>query len=209
MLTWRVQRATSRGTNLPRTDSRTTNVGGSIISEALCQATGFSREDLAPRYVRLGDAGETAYEVVTEARHGIQVPGISLIETESIITRLSETRGIRNKTALLAAVLHQASPLEAKYLVKLLAGDLRIGLREGLVEDAIARCFARPLADVAHANMLLGDIGETAVLARKSDLRNIEMRLFHPIKFMLGNAGGRPFRHRPHNARGVFCRRQV
>src|SRR5687767_8524027 len=51
-------------------DSRTTNVGGSIISEALCQATGFSMEDLAPRYVRLGDAGETAYEVVKEAKHG-------------------------------------------------------------------------------------------------------------------------------------------
>lgn len=166
-------------------DSRTTNVGGSIISEALCQATGFRMEDLAPRYVRLGDAGETAYEAVKEAKHGIQPPAITLAETESIITRLSETRGTRNKTALLATVLHQASPLEAKYLVKLLVGDLRIGLKEGLVEDAIARCFARPLPDVAHANMLLGDIGEAAVRARNSDLRNIEMRLFHPIKFML------------------------
>ena len=166
-------------------DSRTTNVGGSIISEALCQATGFGMEDLAPRYVRLGDAGETAYEAVKEAKHGIQLPAITLAETESIITRLSETRGTRNKTALLATVLHQASPLEAKYLIKLLAGDLRIGLKEGLVEDAIARCFARPLPDVAHANMLLGDIGEAAVRARKSDLLNIEMRLFHPIKFML------------------------
>jgi DNA ligase-1 len=166
-------------------DSRTTNVGGSIISEALCQATGFSMEDLAPRYVRLGDAGETAYEVVKEAKHGIQVPAITLAETESIITRLSETRGTKNKTALLATVLHQASPLEAKYLVKMLAGDLRIGLKEGLVEDAIARCFVRPLTDVAHANMLLGDIGEAAIRARTNDLRNIEMRLFHPIKFML------------------------
>ena len=173
------------GHQFASSDSRTTNVGGSIISEALCQATGFSRDDLAPRYVRLGDAGETAYEVVTEAKHGLQVPGITLVETESVITRLSETRGSRNKTALLAAVLHQASPLEAKYLVKLLVGDLRIGLKEGLVEDAIARCFARPLPDVAQANMLLGDIGEAAVRARKSDLHNIEMRLFHPIKFML------------------------
>jgi DNA ligase 1 len=166
-------------------DSRTTNVGGSIISEALCQATGCSMEDLAPRYVRLGDAGEAAYEAVNEAKHGIQLPAITLAETESVITRLSETKGTRNKTALLATVLHQASPLEAKYLVKLLAGDLRIGLKEGLVEDAIARCFGRPLPDVGHANMLLGDIGEAAVRARNSDLRNIEMRLFHPIKFML------------------------
>jgi DNA ligase-1 len=69
--------------------------------------------------------------------------------------------------------------------VKLLAGDLRIGLREGLVEDAIARAFEKSLADVAYANMLLGDIGETAVRARASDLRAVGMRLFHPIKFML------------------------
>ncbi|MCM3873888.1 MAG: ATP-dependent DNA ligase [Pyrinomonadaceae bacterium] len=166
-------------------DSRTTNVGGSIISEALSQATGFSSEDLAPRYVRLGDAGETAYEVVKEAKLGTQAPGITLTETESLISRLSETRGTRNKTTLLAAVLHRASPLEAKYLVKLLVGDLRIGLKEGLVEDAIARCFSMPLPEVAQANMLLGDIGEAAVRARKNELANIEMRLFHPIKFML------------------------
>lgn len=165
-------------------DSRTTNVGGSIISDALSQATGFSIEDLLPRYVRLGDAGEAAYEVVKEAKF-VRQPVLTLAEMESIIARLSETKGTRNKTALLAAVLHEATPLEAKYLVKLLVGDLRIGLREGLVEDAIARCFDRPLETVAHANMLLGDIGEAAIRARKGDLQNIQMRLFRPIKFML------------------------
>src|SRR5687767_3490559 len=173
------------GHQFAQNDSRTTNVGGSTIGEALSQATGLSSEELAPRYVRLGDAGDTAFEAVTEAKHGIQIPTITLAETESIIARLSETRGTRNKIALLATVLHQASPMEAKYLIKLLAGDLRIGLREGLVEDAIARSFSQPLAAVAQANMLLGDIGEAAVRTRAGDLRNIEMRLSHPIKFML------------------------
>ena len=166
-------------------DSRTTNVGGSIITAALSQATGFSFEDLSPRYVRLGDAGETAAEVVTEAGHSYRPPTITLAETESIITRLSETRGTKNKIGLLAAVLSHATPAEAKYLVKLLAGDLRIGLKEGLVEDAIARAFSQPLAEVAYANMLLGDIGETAVRARNAELTQVSMRLFHPIKFML------------------------
>jgi DNA ligase 1 len=172
------------GHQFASTDARTTNVGGSIISAALSEATGFSLEDLYPRYVRLGDPGELAAEIVKEAKRSFQ-PTITLAETESLIARLSETRGIKNKTALLAAVLHRASPLEAKYLVKLLAGDLRIGLREGLVEDALARVFGQPLADVSYANMLLGDIGETATRARVGDLRNVDMRLFHPIKFML------------------------
>jgi DNA ligase-1 len=165
-------------------DARTTNVGGSIITAALSEATGFSPEDLYPRYVRLGDPGELAEEIVKEARQSHQ-PTVTLAETESLISRLSETRGIKNKTALLTTILHHATPLEAKYLVKLLAGDLRIGLREGLVEDAIARVFGQPLADVSYANMLLGDIGETAARARREDLRDVNMRLFHPIKFML------------------------
>lgn len=165
-------------------DARTTNVGGSIISAALSEATGFSPEDLYPRYVRLGDPGDLAAEIVRESRKTF-TPSITLAETESLISRLSETRGIKNKTALLTAVLHKATPLEAKYLVKLLSGDLRIGLREGLVEDAVARVFGQPLADVAYANMLLGDIGETAIRARAADLKDVGMRLFHPIKFML------------------------
>jgi DNA ligase-1 len=173
------------GHQFPLNDARTTKVGGSIISTALADATGFQREELVPRYVRLGDAGEVAEEVVREARRVSAAPTITLAETESIITRLSETRGIINKTALLTAVLHRATPLEAKYLVKLLVGDLRIGLREGLVEDAVARSFGQSLTDVAYANMLLGDIGETAVRARANDLHDVGMRLFHPIKFML------------------------
>lgn len=165
-------------------DARTTNVGGSIISAALSEATGFSPEDLYPRYVRLGDPGELAAEIIKEAKKSY-APTLTLAETESLISRLSETRGINNKTALLTAVLNHATPLEAKYLVKLLSGELRIGLREALVEDAIARIFEQPLADVAYANMLLGDIGETATRARAADLKEVNMRLFHPIKFML------------------------
>jgi DNA ligase-1 len=78
-----------------------------------------------------------------------------------------------------------ATPLEAKYIVKLLAGDLRIGLKEGAVEDAIARLFQTNVSKVQWVNMLIGDIGETALLARLGRLDEARMRLFHPIKFML------------------------
>ena len=167
------------------TDARTTNVGGSIISQALSRATGLSIENLLPRYVRLGDGGEVAYEAIRETRGDEDQPRMSLIETNSLITLLSETRGSKNKTTLLSEALARSSPLEAKYLVKLLAGDLRIGLREGLVEDAIARSFGQSLSAVAYANMLLGDIGDAAVRTRAGNLDDIQMRLFHPIKFML------------------------
>jgi DNA ligase 1 len=165
-------------------DARTTNVGGSILGEALCAATGSSPESLGPRYARWGDGGDVAFEVFGEARPDNK-PSLSLAETESLLARLSATRGKKAKTLLLTEALLRATPLEAKYLVKLLSGDLRIGLREGLVEDAIARAFKQPLAEVSLANMLRGDIGEAAVRARAGDLQNVGMRLFHPLKSML------------------------
>ncbi len=133
-------------------DARTTNVGGSILSEAMLAATGLAN-DLGARYARWGDAGDVAFEMFseTERRHA---PALSLADIESLLARLSATRGKKAKTDLLTESLATATPLEAKYLVKLLSGDLRIGLREGLVEDAIGRAFKQPLADVSLANML-------------------------------------------------------
>jgi DNA ligase-1 len=169
-------------------DARTTNVGTSVLREALSEATGLSVENLRPRGVRLGDSGEVAYEAILEAKGLETQPSITLAQTESLTERLSETKGTKNKKTLLAGVLQSATALEAKYLVKLLVGDLRIGLKEGLVEDAIARAFEQPLASVAQANMMMGDIGETAVRARRGELAGIAMRLFHPLKFMLATA---------------------
>ncbi|PYS45397.1 MAG: hypothetical protein DMF71_00120 [Acidobacteria bacterium] len=165
-------------------DARTTNVGGSILSAALMNATGANTEQLSVSYTRWGDGGDAAFEVFSAAKLN-NLPSLTLVRTESLLARLSATRGKNAKTDLLSETLSRATPLEAKYLVKLLSGDLRIGLREGLVEDAIARAFHQPLTEVAMANMLRGDIGEAAVRARTGRLHDVEMRLFHPLKFML------------------------
>ncbi|HZG50595.1 MAG TPA: ATP-dependent DNA ligase [Pyrinomonadaceae bacterium] len=171
-------------------DARTTNVGANLLRDVLSDVTGLDTENLRPRYVRLGDSGEVAYEVFREAgRDEANRPAFTLAAVESLIAALSDTRGTKNKRTMLAEAFARATALEAKYLVKLLVGDLRIGLKEGLVEDALARAFARPLADVARINMLTGDIGETAVRARRDEFAGVSMRLFHPIKFMLATAG--------------------
>jgi DNA ligase-1 len=172
------------GQQFAQSDARTTNVGGRILSEAMVLATGVNPESLGPRYARWGDGGDVAFEIFVETKPDAQ-PSISLEGTEELLARLSTTRGKNAKTQILTKVFARTTPLEAKYLVKLLSGDLRIGLREGLVEDAIARAFKQPLADVSMANMLRGDIGEAALRARAGALRDVEMRLFHPLKSML------------------------
>src|SRR5256714_3333137 len=172
------------GHQFAQSDARTTNVGGRILGEALVAATNVAPESLGPRYARWGDGGDVAFEIFCEAKPQNQ-PSLTLADTEKLLATLSSTRGKNAKTNLLTKVLTEATPLEAKYLVKLLSGDLRIGLREGLVEDAITRAFKQPLAQVSMANMLRGDVGEAAVRARNGALHDIEMRLFHPLKFML------------------------
>jgi ATP-dependent DNA ligase len=172
------------GQQFAQSDVRTTNVGGSILSGAMCLATGIAPDTLGPRYARWGDAGDVAFEIFAEVKPG-NSPSLTLADTEMLLSQLSTTRGKKAKVDVLARVFTKATALEAKYLVKLLAGDLRIGLREGLVEDAIARAFRQPLADVSMANMLRGDIGEAAMRARAGALQSLEMRLFHPLKFML------------------------
>ena len=84
-------------------------------------------------------------------------------------------------------LLERATPLEAKYIVKIISGDLRIGLKESLVEEAIARAFEVPLVEVKRANMLLGDLGKTLRLASEGKLAEAHLRLFHPIDFMLAS----------------------
>src|SRR5262249_11585492 len=153
------------GPQFALSDARTTNVGGSILGEAMVLATGVDPASLGPRYARWGDGGDVAFEVFVETKPDNQ-PSVLLEGTEDLLARLSTTRGKKAKTQVLAQVLSKATALEAKYLVKLLSGDLRIGLREGLVEDAIARAFKQPLAQVSMANMLRGDIGEAALRAR-------------------------------------------
>jgi DNA ligase-1 len=83
--------------------------------------------------------------------------------------------------------LDRLSPLAAKYVGKILTGDLRIGLRAGLVEEGIARAFGATAADVAWASLLTGDLGEVALLARRGQLREARLHLMHPFQFMLAS----------------------
>ena len=89
--------------------------------------------------------------------------------------------------ALIKGLFEHMSAGEVKYAIKIMTGDLRIGLKESLVEEAIAKAFERPIEAVRRANMLTGDIGETAVLAREDRLETTRLRLFRPLRFMLAS----------------------
>ena len=165
-------------------DQRTTNIGGAALFNAISVVSNIAVEELKRLTVISGDTGDTAAAIFPKET----AANYTLRDISDFIDRISETSGTKAKTALLVDFLKPANNLEAKYIVKILSGDLRIGLLEGAVEDALARMFAVPVAAVQWTNMLTGDIGETAVLYRQGKADEARMRFFHPIKFMLASA---------------------
>jgi ATP-dependent DNA ligase I len=172
------------GRAFPQTDLRTLQVGGSVIYRALAGATKMSEAEFRRIASSHGDAGKTAFEVLD----GRTTPEpFDLIDSYEFFEQLHNLRGPVAKKDALQNRLARLIAREGQYVVKILSGDLRIGLREGLVEEAIAKAFAAPLDEVKEANMLLGDIGRTAVLAKRQELHRAELTLFRPIKCMLAS----------------------
>ncbi|HEV8619003.1 MAG TPA: MBL fold metallo-hydrolase RNA specificity domain-containing protein [Candidatus Udaeobacter sp.] len=170
------------GRAFAQSDLRTLQVGGSIIYRAMMAASKLSDAEFRRIAHSHGDAGKTAFE----ALHGRTKPEpFTLKQSRDFFDALHQTRGPVAKTELLRSRLATLSAREGQYVVKVLSGDLRIGLREGLVEEAIARAFEAPLDEVKEASMLLGDVGATATLASRKELHRAELSIFRPIKCML------------------------
>ncbi len=171
------------GRAFPAWEESTLQVGGRSLWQIVADLSGSDESQLNAAYRRHGDLGAVAGEVLPR-RPG---QGLGVLEVEATFRQIASARGPSAKATIVRDLLSRATPLEAKYIVKIMTGDLRIGLKESLVEDAIARAYGSTLAEVQRANMLLGDIGETVRLASQGNLAQAQMRLFHPLGFMLAS----------------------
>jgi len=170
----------------PQSANRVLTMGWSVIKRAVLEAAGMTEADYRAAYHRFADAGDAA-EALLANRVNHPGAGLSLAAIAEFFAATAAARGPAAKLDLLAALLARLSPTEAKYLVKIITGDLRIGLKEGLVEEAIAAAAGAPLELVREANMLSGDIAEVTHAARLGSLEAIQLRVFHPLQFMLAS----------------------
>jgi DNA ligase-1 len=174
------------GRPFPAFEETTLQVGGRLLWTLIAQLSGRPESALAAAYRRHGDLGAAAYEVLHAS--GENKPStLTVLQVAKAFQRIAQARGAAAKTSLLRDLLARATPLETKYLIKIMTGELRIGLKESLVEESIAAACNDPVRDVQRANMLLGDVGETLRLAAEHKLGTARMRLFHPIGFMLAS----------------------
>ena len=176
------------GRPFPEADQRAVGLGWSAIGTAVAGLAGVTRNELAEAYDRHSDLSLAVEDVLAGAGHDPDPAGTpTLPEVAATFAAIEAASGPASKSALLRDLLARADPPTARAIVKVLGGELRIGLREGLVEAAIARAFERPIDVVKWAGMLTGDVGRLAELARDDRLDDAELALFHPIKFMLAS----------------------
>jgi DNA ligase-1 len=169
-------------------DQRAAGLGWSAIASTVAQLAGVDRSALGEAYDRSSDLGMAVADVLARAGHAPD-PALApaLQEVAAAYAAIEAASGPAAKGTILRDLFIRSDPLTAKYIVKVLAGELRIGLREGLVEAAIAKAYDRPIDAVKWAGMLTGDVGQLAILARENRLDAASLAVFHPIKFMLAS----------------------
>jgi DNA ligase-1 len=143
-------------------------------------------------YRRHGDLGAAARDLLEAQLPDVVGPifsaaPLTLEFVENAFAAIAAARGPGAKLPLLLDLLTRAEPIEAKYLIKLISGDMRIGVKQSLVEEAIADAYAAPVSAVRHAVMLQGDLTAVVTLAAAGQLDHAAMKLFHPLGFMLAS----------------------
>lgn len=178
------------GTPFAEADRRLLSVGGASLWQVVKELTRASDAAMHDAYRKHGDMGAAAFDLLTAHREAIAatltIEGVAEKFAEMAALRGAE-RSTERRQALLRDLLERATPLEAKYLIKLMLSDMRIGVKQAQVEEAIALATERDLTAVRRAVMLLGDLGEVVRLADADRLGEARMRLFHPLGFMLAS----------------------
>lgn len=176
------------GQPFPEADSRKLNAGGAILSRALKAVSGAADAAMTAAYRRHGDMGAAAYDLLV-APYG-KAPVEATITLASIAESFDAMATARTTAARLSTaedLLRRATALEAKYLLKLMLGDMRIGVKQSLVEEGIAVAAGAPVEAVRHAVMLEADLQRAVGRAFRGTLTEARMTLFHPLGFMLAS----------------------
>jgi DNA ligase-1 len=197
------------GRTFAATDERVTAVGGAIVSDVILRLLRVDPQEYYDTVVASGEIGEALSKLWSrraDANADVNVNSnadahadadgrpLAVSRTSSLTLHdlcrafedLAATGHVQRKSETLTDIFSRcADPREAAYLAKIIFGDLRTGVQEGVLHYAIAEAFARDGKAVQRAQLLVGDLGEVAVLAKHDRLADAQFKLFHPIQFML------------------------
>jgi DNA ligase-1 len=179
------------GAIFPKGSGLTLNVGFNTIMRSLSEIARLEPEEIQRIYLKHGDMGALAEHVVSKRQQNpLVAQQLLLPDVHDQLRKIADAVGsgaAEAKRKILTGLLINSSPLEAKYLIKIATGELRVGVVEGLVELAIAKAFERDVQAIRQAMLLSGDIAHVALLAKKDALSTAIMKPLVPLSFMLAD----------------------
>ena len=176
----------------PRGSKFVMNIGFSTIIRVLSEMSTLDPNQIQRIYLQHGDMGALAEYAVSKKNMVslFQQQPLTLSSIYGLLKKIADTIGSgssKDKKNILKGLLIDSSPLEAKYLIKIINGELRIGLTEGLVEIAISKVFRQDLKHIRDAMLISGDISQLALLAKRNLLHTALIKPLIPMSYMLAD----------------------
>jgi len=171
------------GRAFPPSQRRTLGLGWSTLSKVVSSISGRDEDELGNLFRKHSDLGDWAGEALDGST---QPEPVSLEDVEQGLDAIRTARGAA-KAKPMEQLIRRMDPEAARFFVKIVSGEMRIGLSEGLVEAAIAEAFGVPITQVKRVHLVTGDIGETAVRCKRGDFEASTITLFQPVRFMLAS----------------------
>lgn len=175
--------------------ARKLGIGPNLLYEAAGAVAGVTKEQVIEKINRTGDVGQAVEDLLsTKSQMTFFHEELDLVRVYSELISIADKSGAGSQREKLLAVrrlLGNAHPLEGRYLARILLEELRIGVGEGSVREAVAKAFTADSALVEHAMQALNDMGEVARLAKigPEALRDVRITPFHPLRMMLAQQG--------------------
>lgn len=176
----------------PRGSKFVMNIGFSTIIRVLSEIATLDPNQIQRIYLQHGDMGALSEYAVSKKNMVslFQQQALTLLSIYDRLKEIADTIGSgsgKDKKNILKGLLINSSPLEAKYLIKIINGETRIGLTEGLVEIAVSKAFDQDLKHVRDAMLFSGDISKVSLLAKRNLLHTALIKPLSPISYMLAD----------------------
>ena len=185
------------GRIFPRGSIHNLNVGFRTILQSLLEISRLNEADIMRIHLEHGDLGSIAEYAISKKKMVTLFNSIEMLvekptlnEIYDQFNKIANLRGPRSnndKKNILKGLLLRCSPLEAKYLIKIISNEMRIGSYEGLIEIAIAKAFEKSVESIREAILMSGDIANVALLSKRDTLNLVTIKPFIPMSFMLAD----------------------
>lgn len=174
------------------------NIGFKTIMQSLFEISDLSQDDVEKIHLKHGDLGNIAEYALSKNKRTVtlfrfaenQLDSLTINDVYSQFRKIANLSGANSnneKKNILKGLLIRCTPLEAKYLIKIITNEMRIGSYEGLVEVAIAKAFSKNVESVREALLISGDIANVALLSKNDKLQSVTLNPFVPMNFMLAD----------------------